>query len=81
MLQMLALISLPVLIFTLIEVKTDGEVTSVPLAIPEPEIQLPLTITLIAVDVVLTVMLLIGIHKVSIFNAKENIPIPTDVRN
>ncbi|CAH2041661.1 unnamed protein product, partial [Iphiclides podalirius] len=58
----LAVVSIPGLILLLVEARTTGEISSVPITM-EPKIQLPLNVALIAIDVVLTVMLLIGVQK------------------
>ncbi|XP_045536944.1 uncharacterized protein LOC106711985 [Papilio machaon] len=56
------LLSLPILIFMLVESKTTGQVTVTTLKL-EPNVHLPITITLNVIDVLLTVILLVGLHK------------------
>ncbi|KPJ13986.1 hypothetical protein RR48_03092 [Papilio machaon] len=56
------LLSLPILIFMLVESKTTGQVTVTTLKL-EPNVHLPITIALNVIDVLLTVILLVGLHK------------------
>ncbi|XP_013136209.1 PREDICTED: uncharacterized protein LOC106101509 [Papilio polytes] len=56
------LLSFPILIFMLVESKTTGEITVTSLTL-EPHYHLPITIALNVIDVLLTIILLVGVHK------------------
>ncbi|XP_013162203.1 PREDICTED: uncharacterized protein LOC106113785 [Papilio xuthus] len=56
------LLSFPILIYMLVESKTTGHITVTTLTL-EPNIHLPITIALNIIDVMLTIIMLVGVHK------------------
>lgn len=69
---MLALLSFPLLVFLLVEHLTTEQKQVEEHILLDPHFHLPLTIMFVVIDVIMTVVLLIGAHRVNKINIQHS---------
>lgn len=58
----LSLLSLPILVFIMVEQLINGNAVEVPNSV-DPMVHVPITIAFVVIDIIMTIILLVGAHK------------------